>query len=165
MAAPTIPTLPEARVKSVWDSKLDADLNQQYWHETTSVLSHWDKAIKVFIAITSSATIGTTLTPVVPAATWKVLGVITALVSIFNAVYLGSDHIAFASNLAGKWKEELIELDLLWGKLSRPVTDDEWKRFEEIRRTELAIDETKHRINRKRLNSIFESIRKRHSKS
>jgi hypothetical protein len=76
--------------------------------------------------------------------------------SIIKTTFLSADPISFASNLSGKWKELWIELDLLWAGISPSMRDDEWRKFENVRPTERAIDETKNWVTHKRLNTIYD---------
>jgi hypothetical protein len=149
------------RRDTIWDSMLDAEMYGTYWQMTTSNFSSSEQVMRVFLAITSSATFVITLTPYTGPVLWKVLAVITAIVSIVNAVYFSSDKIANVSAAAGKWKTLAIEYQVLWGDGPAEIKDEGWKRFSDLKRSEAAIDTFKLGINEKRLEKAFEEVKKK----
>lgn len=100
----------------IWESMLDADLNDRYFGELTTGYQSKDRWAKVFIAIASSTTVSGWAFWGVPGLDWiwKLASAAATLVAIALPIFDPAASMKAASRLAGAWSSILSECKLLW---------------------------------------------------
>ena len=138
----------------IWNSTLDAEMNEIYWSDEAQRYGAADRVLKVLIALLSS---GTTLALFAALSSHPNLGkalalVVTAL-SLVHSNFFSTNRLKLVTALAARWKEIAIEYRLLWAELedAETITSRAWKEYEVVCRREKQIDESAFRINPKRL--------------
>ncbi len=138
----------------MWNSMLDAEMNEVYWHCEAHRYGTFDRIFAVVAAILSSSTVvalfsGVSASPILS----KCAAVLAGAVTIFHAKFFHSGRLKQLTTIATRWKEMAIEYKLLWSELedNDEVDTRTWKEFETISRREKNIDESTFRIHGRRL--------------
>jgi len=100
--------------RTIWDSMLDADLNDRYWGHLSSRYYSRDKFSKIFLAAMSSGTVASwgfwSDLPIV----WKGLSAISALLAVALPILDWPKMIENMVNLKQKWAQIKTDYELLW---------------------------------------------------
>ena len=100
--------------KVIWDSMLDADMNQRYWSYLSRRYYVRDLYSKIFLAMMSSGTVASwglwSQFPFI----WKALSSISALLAIALPLINWPKQISTMVGLKQKWTEIKSEYELLW---------------------------------------------------
>lgn len=138
----------------IWNSMLDAEMNEIYWTEEAQRHGSQDRGLKVLIALLSS---GTTVALFVALSTHPGIGKATALLatgaSLVHSTFFSTNRLKLVTGLAARWKEIAIEYRLIWAALEdeSTVSAKVWKEFESVCRREKQIDESAFSVHKKRL--------------
>ena len=100
----------------IWDSRLTAERNYQYYAEYANRYQRWDRGAKIFVAIMSSTAVaGWTIwsTPEL-SGIWTGASALAALVALAQAVLDPTKSIKTASQLTSSWFSIHRRYDLLW---------------------------------------------------
>lgn len=90
--------------KDIWDSYLDADLNTRYWGRLSDRYYKWDRAFRIFLAITTTSfTIVSWLSQFEIA--WKILSLLSAIIAVIFQFMEWSKKMQITSGLIEKWSE------------------------------------------------------------
>jgi len=131
------------RHTALWDAILDAEMNTCFWSLVSARYTKWDTYLKMIIAIAASGTVaGWSIWSQHPVA-WKIFSAIACLASVTHPYVCSSDVLKRTSELVGTWKEVFIDYELLWYKDDVLEAEEPWKEFQDIKRRESHIDETR----------------------
>jgi len=111
-AAPSGPS-PGFR-KYVWDSMLDGEMNDRYWRHRAAVYASREKALKIFLAITSSGTVAGWAIWQNAHWAWQGLSSISALLAVALPFLDYAAQIERASDLRKGWWKLATEYNRLW---------------------------------------------------
>ena len=146
----------------MWNSMLDAEMNELYWADEAQRQGNTDRLLKIVIALSSS---GTTLALFAPITshpnTAKALTALVTALSLIHTNMYSTARLKLVTSLAARWKEIAIEYCLLWAELDEDgeTLPKTWKEFESVCRREKQIDESAFKINEKRLLNAFNRVR------
>jgi hypothetical protein len=140
---------------------LDADMNTIYWMEQSSRYSNYEKWLGLFLKFSTSATVaGWAFWADVPFL-WKAFSALAALCSYAATYFCPPSQLKKMSELAMSWKHVLIEYELLWAQDKYLATPKNWNKFEEVKRKEKAIDETRLPKDEKLRDWAYDEVRKK----
>jgi hypothetical protein len=130
----------------VWQRMLDAEMNDRYWRDRASDFAQREKGLKVFLAITSSATVaGWTVWHNVPIV-WQILSGVSAVIAVALPILDYTSQVERASDLRSEWWDLAGEYRTLWvelnANLKAPISDR--LRPLQGRETEMAKIESKY---------------------
>jgi len=139
---------------------LDAEMNDIYWGCEAQRYGSQDRTLTIAAAAISSATAITLFSPY-PAA-GKALALLASALSVVHATVFNKVRVKQIASLASNYKELAIELRLLWCQVQINATDDvkRWQEYETFPRREKKIDESAFSINRKRMRSAQQQVRR-----
>lgn len=147
----------------MWNTLLDAEMNEVYWHREAHRYSTQDRYMAVAAAILSSSTVvalfsGLSSSPIVS----KGVACLAGAVTILHAKFFHSGRLKQLTTIATRWKELAIDYRLLWSELEdgNEVDAKTWKEFETISHREKSIDESPFRIHASRLQAAQDQIYK-----
>jgi hypothetical protein len=138
-----LPTPQLDRRTALWDSMLDAEMNVCYWNLLSARYTNWDKYLKIVIALAASGTVaGWSIWSQYPVA-WKIFSAVACLASLIHPYICSADVLKRTSELVATWKEVSIDYELLWYEDGALQSDKSRSEFEDIKRRESKIDETR----------------------
>jgi hypothetical protein len=98
----------------VWRSLLDGEMNDRYWRYRSAAYASREKALKIFLAITSSGTVaGWVVWHSIPLL-WQLLSGVSALLAIALPILDYTGQVERASDLREGWWDLTAEYDRLW---------------------------------------------------
>lgn len=126
--------MPNSLRNLLWESMLDADMNERYWGALGRRYSGREKYAKVFLAVFSStsAIASWSIWTNYPAI-WKVLLSLSALVAIALPILNYSGTAEKAVDQKSKWAKLLSENEILWAKLEKDPDLDVEREFRSIK--------------------------------
>ena len=138
----------------MWESLLDAEMNEVYWHREAQRYSTQDRFVAVTAAILSSGTAvalfsGISSYPLVG----KSVACLAGAATIVHAKFFHSGRLKQLTTIATRWKDMAIDYKLLWSELEdgEDIDAKSWKEYEAISRSEKNIDESTFHIHDGRL--------------
>jgi hypothetical protein len=151
--------------KIIWESLLDAEMNVRYWKRLTQRYLRRDKAMKIFIAISSSGTVAAWSIWSEHPAVWKVLSAIAAIVGISMPIFNYQKTIEIASELSGKWWEIRNEYEQQWNDLKNNEDISELRKRHSItKQKEVPLVEREAKISEdnKLLRKCFDDVKRQY---
>lgn len=149
------------RRKALWDSMLDAEMNQCYWEILSARYSTWDRYLKFFIAFAASGAVaGWGIWSQYPGG-WKVFSAVAAIAAVAHPFFVSSEALKRMSELVATWKEVFIDYELLWYKDGQLQSTEAWSEFETIKHREAHIDETRLPGSKRLLEKAFSHVLKK----
>lgn len=146
-------------LKALWESMLDADMNERYWTYLSRKYYKTDRNIKIFLAIMTSGVVASWNLWANFQIAWKVLSGIAALTAIISPILKYERSIETLATIKGKWKKVLADYEILW--LSRDRNDiEKIKEYEKIKEKECEIDEQNLPIDKRVLARIQDEVLK-----
>jgi hypothetical protein len=145
-AAPTVADSGRAYRPEVWRRMLDAEMNGRYWRGRASGLAQREKSLKIFLAVTSSATVaGWTVWHGIPPI-WQVLSGLSAIVAVALPILDYTSQIERASDLRSEWLEVAGKYNRLWAEINANLDGPVSDRLQEFqaKEAEMAKIESKH---------------------
>jgi hypothetical protein len=128
--------------KTIWDSMLDADMNQRYWSHLSRRYYVRDQYSKIFLALMSSGTVASWGFWSDFAIIWKVLSAASALLAIALPLLNWPRHISSMVSLKQKWTEIKADYELLWLVLEKGKKDSEvGKELKRIKQLETKVSQ------------------------
>lgn len=126
-------------ITSIWESMLDADMNERYWAHLSKNNHQKNISIKIFLALMTSGTVASWSIWAEVDILWKVLSALAAAISIVFPILKLETMIERMSVLKGKWSRILNEYEFLW--LSRECKNDSelLEEFKTIRKEEIEV--------------------------
>jgi hypothetical protein len=142
----------------IWESLLDAEMREAFWSSEAQRYSSQDRALTIWTAVLSSATVVALFTSYPPSG--KLLAIAASVLSIVHATIFNRTRVKQISSLATAYKELAIELKLLWSEVQSGKADDTrlWKEYEGLVRREKKIDESPFKINEKRKKAAQQEV-------
>jgi hypothetical protein len=98
----------------IWESMLDADMNERYWSHLTRRYYNYEKAIQIFLSLSSLGTIISWVIWVRAEFLWKSLSILSAIFAVAVPILNLSKLIESLSVLASKWSIIRSEYEVLW---------------------------------------------------
>ena len=100
----------------IWDSRLTAERNYQYYAEYANLYQRWDRGAKIFVAIASSTAVAGWTVWSTPGLSWIWPGssALAALVALAQSILDPTKSIKTASQLTSGWFSIHRKYDLLW---------------------------------------------------
>jgi hypothetical protein len=127
---------------ALWSALLDADLNVCYWTWISDRCTKWDQWLKFIVAFTASGTVAAWGIWAQYPAVWKILSGVACVASVSHPIFFPSERLKRISGLVARWKELLIDYELLWEQDSELSEPTSWKRFQSAKIRESNFDET-----------------------
>jgi hypothetical protein len=130
----------------VWRGMLDAEMNGRYWRARASGLAQREKLLKIFLAVTSSATVaGWTVWRGIPPI-WQVLSGLSATIAVALPILDYTSQIERASDLRRDWREVAGKYNRLWAELNANLDGPVAGRLQELqaKEAEMVKIESKH---------------------
>ena len=100
--------------KTIWDSMLDADLNERYWGHLSKRYYDRDKLAKIFLATMTSGTVASWGFWSDIEILWKILSAVSALLAIALPILNWPKSIQSMVYLRQKWSQIKSDYELLW---------------------------------------------------
>lgn len=109
----------------VWESMLVADMNYRYYLSLTAWHRGIDRAAKVLIALTSSATVSGWAIWGRPGLDWiwKLTSAAAAITAVALPVFDPAKSMRTASELAGSWFAVMRDYEMLWAEVDDAAED------------------------------------------
>jgi hypothetical protein len=127
---------PQAYRNYVWQSMLDGEMNDRYWRFQAARYSKREKAVKIFLAITSSGTVaGWALWRGAPLV-WQVLSAVSALLALALPVLDFTGQVERASDLRERWWGLTAEYSRLWAEIELDSADSISQRIQALKSKE-----------------------------
>lgn len=145
----------------MWNSMLDAEMNEIYWSGEAQRHGAADRVLKVFIALSSSGTaIALFAALSLDQKLGKALALVASALSLVHSIFFSTNRLKLVTALAARWKEIAIEYRLLWAELESAETIPlkAWRKYEVVCQREKQIDESAFRINPKRLSNAQDQV-------
>jgi hypothetical protein len=144
--------------KAIWESMLDADMNERYWAYLSRNYHKKDRFIKIFLAIMTSGAVASWGFWADFQILWKLLSAVAAIIAIISPILKLDTAIDKMSTIKGKWRKVLSDYEILW--LSR-MDKSENKIIEEykiIREKESEIEEDNFPIKKRLISKIQDEV-------
>lgn len=109
----------------IWESMLDADLNERYWTYLARRYYNREKAIQVFLVLSTLMTIISWGVWLKAEILWKFLTILSAAIAISMPILNWSKLIELMSTLASKWSIIRGEYEILWVYCNNKSKGDE----------------------------------------
>jgi hypothetical protein len=109
----------------LWNSLLDAELNEKYWSHLSRRYYNRDKFVKIFLAVMASGTVASWGIWQKFEIIWKTLSGLSALVAIALPILNLSKKINDLSQLSQKWTEIRSDYELLWLDFNKTHKNEE----------------------------------------
>ena len=100
--------------KAIWDSMLDADMNNRYWHSLGLRYYNYDKYTKIFLALMASSTVASWNFWGQISWLWKLLSGISALIAVAIPILDWPKLVQQIANVRQKWYQILTDYEILW---------------------------------------------------
>ncbi|GAB6163561.1 hypothetical protein JCM12298_27210 [Desulfothermus naphthae] len=110
--------------KTVWDSMLDADLNERYWTYLAKRYHDRDKWAKIFLAIMTSGTVASWGFWSQIEILWKILSAISALLAIALPILNWPKMVESMIDLKQKWFQIKSDYEILWLEIKDGINDE-----------------------------------------
>jgi hypothetical protein len=135
-------------MEAVWQSMLEAELNKKYWRRVAEGYSKWDRASKIFLAITSSGTVAawvvglqTVAMPVDPAIVWKFLSGLSAMLAIALPILNWQQRIKDAGSLYSGWNARHLAYQIFYSQVGKISDEEIADEYEQSKKEERALDD------------------------
>lgn len=144
--------------KTIWESMLDADMNERYWTYISRKYFSRDRFIKIFLAIMTSGVVASWNFWADIHIIWKILSAIAALTAIVSPIMKLEKSIENLSTIKGKWKEVLGDYEILWLSRKHKKENELIAEYGKIKEKEDKIDELNFPINKKYLLKMQDEV-------
>jgi hypothetical protein len=142
----------------IWESLLDAEMNEIYWSDEAQRYGSRDRWLAATAAIVSSGTVLALFAsfPMVG----KGMGTVASIVTIIHATFYHTGRLKQVASLAARWKEIAIEYRFLWSNTKgKEVAESKiCNDYEAISRREKSIDESAFKAHQRRLKQAQEQV-------
>lgn len=109
--------------KTIWDSMLDAEMNQRYWQSLSNRYYTREQRTKIFLAVMASGTVASWGFWSQYELVWKILSSVSALVAIALPILNWPKMIENMGYLTEKWTRIRNDYELLWIDAKVDTTD------------------------------------------
>ena len=99
---------------AIWNAMLDADMNARYWAEMVRHYASKDKRMRIFLAVTSSATVASWAIAIDMRIIWQVLSSLAALVAVALPILDWPKQREKMAELSGEWLQLQFDYERLW---------------------------------------------------
>ena len=135
--------------KAIWESMLDADMNERYWTWLSRNYFKQDRYLKIFLAVMTSGVVASWNLWADIQIIWKVWSAIAALTAIISPIMKLEKSIEHLSTTKGKWKKALGEYEILWLSRNNKKEDELFAEYGKIKEKEDEIDEHNFPVKKK----------------
>ncbi len=144
--------------KAIWESVLDADLNERYWAHLSRNYHKQNRYIKIFLAIMASGTVASWSFWADIQVLWKILSAIVAIIAIISSILKLETAIEHMSTIKGKWKRVLSDYEILWISRKDKIENELIEEYKRIKDEENEIDEKNFPIKEKLILKIQDEV-------
>ena len=109
--------------KIVWNSMLDAEMNERYWSQLSKRYYKKEKWTKILLAIMASGTVATWSIWSQYEQLWKFLSSLSAIVAIALSILNWPKIIQSMNVLTEKWSLIKSDYELLWLDVKKRIED------------------------------------------
>lgn len=109
--------------KMIWNSLLDADMNERYWSQLSKRYYKKEKWTKILLAIMASGTVATWSIWSQYEQLWKFLSSLSAIVAIALSILNWPKIIQSMNVLTEKWSLIKSDYELLWLDVKKRIED------------------------------------------
>lgn len=109
--------------KIIWNSLLDADMNERYWSQLSKRYYKKEKWTKILLAIMASGTVATWSIWSEYEQLWKFLSSLSAIVAIALSILNWPKIIQSMNVLTEKWSLIKSDYELLWLDVKKRIED------------------------------------------
>jgi len=144
--------------KAIWESMLDADMNERYWAHLSRNYYKEDRCIKIFLALMTSGVVASWNLWSNVQIIWKALSAIAAITAIISPILKLEKSIDALSTIKGKWKRVLGEYEILWLSKINKSEAELIKEYTIIKEKESEIDEENYPVKKKLILLIQDEV-------
>jgi len=119
--------------KTIWDSMLDADMNNRYWAHLSRRYYTREKWAKIFLAAMASGAVASWGFWSEYELLWKILSAMSALLAIALPILNWPKMIESMVFLTEKWSLIKADYELLWLDVKKDITNEN-KTIKELKR-------------------------------
>ena len=148
------------KLKAIWESMLDADMNERYWTCLSRNYFKRDRYIKIFLAVMTSGVVASWNFWADIQIIWKVLSAIAALTAIISPIMKLEKSVENLSAIKGKWKKVLSGYEILWLSRNDKKEDELIAEYGKIKEKEDEIDEQNFPVKKKLILKIQDEVLK-----
>lgn len=109
--------------KIIWDSMLDAEMNERYWSKLSNRYYKKEQRTKIFLAIMASGTVASWSFWSTYEILWKLLSAASALVAIALPILNWPKIIQSMNVLTEKWALITSDYELLWLDVKKGIKE------------------------------------------
>lgn len=148
---------------AIWDSMLDADLNERYWSKLCRRYYAREKWAKIFLALMASGTVATWKFWGEYELIWKILSSSSALLAIALPIFNWPKMIENMVYLSEKWCLLKNDYELLWIEVKKGVPNEIKcsKEFKKIKTKESVLSQKEANLpeDKKLLSKCFQEVK------
>ncbi|HUN53996.1 MAG TPA: hypothetical protein VMU29_02450 [Smithella sp.] len=115
--------------KIIWDSMLDAEMNERYWSKLSNRYYNREQKTKIFLAIMTSGTVASWSFWSTYEVLWKLLSAASALIAIALPILNWPKIIQSMNVLTEKWSLITNDYELLWLDVKKGVKEKDESRI------------------------------------
>ena len=109
----------------IWESMLDADLNERYWGYLAERYHKKEKYTKIFLAVMTSGTVASWGFWSQVEILWKILSSLSALLAIALPIVNWPKMVEAMIDLKQKWFQIRSDYEMLWIEVEDGINDKE----------------------------------------
>ena len=144
--------------KAIWESMLDAEMNERYWAHLSRNYYKKDRLIKIILAITTSGTVASWGFWVDFQILWKVSSAVAGIIAIIFPFLKLESAIDKMATIKGKWKKVLSDYEILWLYKKKKTENETIEEYRKIKEKENEIEEDNFPIKKRLISKIQDEV-------